>query len=124
MAESVESILVVYIEDNPANVVVVEPIVESLGYKLLVAPNATQGLEMIARECPNIILMDISLPDIDGLTATGMLRAREESKHIPIIAVTANAMAGDREKCLASGCNDYIAKPFQVKTLLTSIKHQ
>src|SRR5215813_14064726 len=94
------SMSILYIEDNPSNVIVVQRIIESMGGTLIVATNATDGLNIAFKTPPDIILMDISLPDIDGLTATGMLRANPLTTHIPIIAVTASAMVGDRERCL------------------------
>jgi CheY-like chemotaxis protein len=107
--------LILYIEDNPSNVIVVERILESLNYQLLVATNALTGIDLAASKQPNLILMDVGLPDIDGLTATRMLRENPQTADIPIIAVTASAMQGDREKCIEAGCNDYIAKPLQIK---------
>jgi CheY-like chemotaxis protein len=115
-------ITILYIEDNPPNVVVVERIVESLGYGLRVATNATDGMALAFELHPNLILMDVSLPDIDGLTATRQLRADPRTEKIPIVAVTANAMVGDREKCLEAGCNEYLSKPVQVKSLSQVIR--
>jgi two-component system, cell cycle response regulator DivK len=117
------SISILYIEDNPSNVIVVERIVESIGGKLSVAYNATDGLEMAFKYLPDLILMDISLPDMDGLTATGILRTNPLTANTPIIALTASAMVGDRERCLAAGCNEYVAKPLQVKTLVTVLNN-
>src|SRR5262249_2590842 len=118
-----ESITILYVEDSPANVLVVERIVEHLGYRLLVATDGTTGLEMALREKPDLILMDISLPDISCLTVTAQVRADPLMGRVPIIAVTANAMVGDREKCLAAGCNEYLSKPLLMGTLVKALKH-
>jgi two-component system, cell cycle response regulator DivK len=112
---------VLYIEDNPPNVTVVARVMESLGYDLIVATNAKDGLLIAFQDHPDLILMDVGLPDMDGLTATRHLRAQEETHYIPIIAITASAMVGDRERCIEAGCDDYIAKPFQVKTLVDTL---
>jgi len=117
-----ETVNILYIEDNPPNIIVVERIIESLGGKLDVAMNARDGLKMAYTMHFDLILMDISLPDIDGLTATRELRSNPNTAQIPIIAVTASAMVGDRERCLNAGCTDYIAKPLQVKTLSAILK--
>jgi CheY-like chemotaxis protein len=109
---------ILYIEDNPPNVAVVERVTENLGYTLHVAINATEGLQMLYTLRPDLVLMDIGLPDIDGLTATRQIRADHIWKDLPVIAITASAMVGDREKCLEAGCSDYLAKPFQVKDLM------
>ncbi|MBT4498998.1 MAG: response regulator, partial [Gemmatimonadetes bacterium] len=80
-------------------------------YELVEATDGKQGLEMAARERPDLILLDISLPEMDGWEVTRRIRADEELKQIPIIAVTAHAMAGDEEKAYAQGCNGYLSKP-------------
>lgn len=113
---------ILYVEDNPSNVIVVDRIVESLGHKLLVAVNGGEGINMAFEHRPDVILMDINLPDIDGLTATKRIRENPDMQNVPIIAITARAMTGDREKCLAAGCNEYLAKPFQVNMLVDILK--
>ena len=115
-------ITVLYVEDNPPNVIVVERIVESLGYRLIAATDGTSGLEMALKEKPDLILMDISLPDISGLTVTAQIRADPVMGQVPIIAVTANAMVGDREKCLAAGCNEYLSKPLRLNIVVNTLK--
>ena len=114
-----KSVCILYIEDSPANVTVVERITENLGYNLHVATNATDGLHLLYELQPDLVLMDIGLPDIDGLTATRKIRMDESMRALPVIAITASAMVGDREKCLEAGCSDYLAKPFQIKDLVT-----
>lgn len=109
---------VLYIEDNLPNVIVVSRIAESLNLELIVTDNATNGFQALEDHHPDLVLMDVGLPDIDGLTATRMIRENQHHQDLPIIAITASAMVGDRERCLEAGCNDYIAKPFQVKDLI------
>jgi CheY-like chemotaxis protein len=108
---------ILYVEDNESNIVVVERIAASMGIRLTIASNGQDGINMAHSEMPDVILMDIGLPDIDGMEATKRLRETSDTHHVPIIAVTAHAMNGDREKCLAAGCDDYLSKPFQVGTL-------
>ena len=105
------SVKVLYIEDNPLNMRLVRKLVDSFGYQAICAANGTDGLALVESERPDIILTDINLPDIDGLQIAGQLKANEETRHIPVIAITANAMHGDRERCLEAGCDAYIAKP-------------
>jgi CheY-like chemotaxis protein len=113
---------ILYVEDNPPNVVVIERIIESLGGKLSVATTGREGIKMAFGQHFDLILMDISLPDIDGLTITRELRSNVNLAHVPIIAITASAMVGDRERCLEAGCTDYIAKPLQVKQVIALLK--
>lgn len=113
---------ILYVEDNPSNIIVVERIVESLGYQLLLAQDGQTGLSMARSELPSLILMDVGLPDMTGLEVTGILRGEDATRNIPIIAVTAHAMNGDRERCLAAGCNEYLSKPFKVKELTNMIQ--
>jgi two-component system, cell cycle response regulator DivK len=93
-------------------------------YELVEATDGRQGLEMAARERPDLILLDISLPEIDGWEVARRIRADEALRQIPIIAVTAHAMAGDEEKAYASGCNDYLSKPIDEEELWAKVgKH-
>ena len=102
---------ILYIEDNDDNVYVMRNRLGRLGYTLLVAVDAEQGLAMAVAERPDLILMDLRLPGLDGWEATRRLKAMPETQHIPVIAVSAHAMAGDREKALEAGCDDYDTKP-------------
>jgi two-component system cell cycle response regulator DivK len=102
---------ILYVEDNDDNVYVVRNRLMRAGHTVLVAVDGRQGLEMAAAECPDLILMDLSLPEIDGWEATRRLKAAAETKAIPIIALSAHAMSGDREKALAAGCDDFDTKP-------------
>ncbi len=110
---------ILYVEDNESNVLVVQRVCEHLGLPLQVVTNASDAITSVLAGCPRLILMDVSLPDVDGLVATSMIRNLPAPlASVPIIALTASAMVGDRERCLAAGCNDYLAKPFQVRALV------
>ena len=102
---------ILYVEDNDDNVYVVKMRLTRAGHTVLVAIDGRQGLDVAMTERPDLILMDLSLPEIDGWEATRRLKAAAETKHIPVIALSAHAMAGDREKALAAGCDDYDTKP-------------
>jgi two-component system, cell cycle response regulator DivK len=93
-------------------------------YELVEATDGKQGLEMAARERPDLILLDISLPEMDGWEVTRRIRADEALKQIPIIAVTAHAMAGDEEKAYAQGCNGYLSKPIDEDELWAKVEKQ
>jgi two-component system, cell cycle response regulator DivK len=108
---------ILYVEDNPSNVVVVQRVAQALGYDLVLAENGQSGLDMAHEIMPDMILMDIGLPDIDGLEVTRKLRENKDTARLPIVAVTAHALNGDREKCLEAGCDEYLAKPFTVASL-------
>ena len=113
---------ILLVEDNPATIDVVQKELEFLGYDPLIADNGEKAIEMAAAELPDLIIMDISLPRMDGLEATAMIRKNPKTESIPILAATARALPGDREKCLQSGCNDYIAKPFTHRELGAALK--
>jgi two-component system, cell cycle response regulator DivK len=102
---------ILYIEDNPLNLRLVRKILVDFGYEILEAATGKAGLEIIEKDPPALILMDVNLPDIDGLEVTRRLKANPNTTHIPIIALTANSMYGDRERCYSAGCDGYIAKP-------------
>ena len=92
------------------------------GYEVLVAEDGQQGLDMARTESPDLLLLDMNLPVMDGWTVAQTLKADAASKHIPIIALTAHAMAGDRDKAIAAGCDDYHAKPVDFSQLLNQIE--
>ena len=92
------------------------------GYEVVIAVDGVQGLAMAKSESPALILMDISLPALDGWEVTRRLKMAPETKSIPVIALTAHAMAGDREKCLEAGCDDFDTKPVEIARLLGKIK--
>jgi CheY-like chemotaxis protein len=113
---------ILYIEDNDDNVYVMRNRLGRAGFTVVVAGDAEQGLARAAAERPDLILMDLGLPGIDGWEATRRLKAGTETKHIPIIAVSAHAMAGDREKALAAGCDDHDTKPIDFARLRAKIQ--
>jgi PAS domain S-box-containing protein len=110
-------------EDNPANVDTITAYLSAKGYQLLVAHNGWESLELANSHHPHLILMDIQMPGMDGLEAMRQIRANPALADIPIIALTALAMPGDREKCLAAGATDYLPKPVQLKQLVQKIEH-
>jgi two-component system cell cycle response regulator DivK len=112
---------ILYVEDNPQNMRLVRKFLMMAGYEMLEAPDGLSGLRVASTECPDLILMDVNLPDIDGLEATARLKANPQLAHVPVIALTANAMHGDRERCLAAGCDGYIPKPVTKSELLNTI---
>lgn len=113
---------ILYVEDNEDNVYVVKSRLTRAGFTILVATDGAQGVAMAGTEQPDLILMDLSLPVLDGWEATRRIKATPETKHIPVVALTAHAMAGDREKALAAGCNDFDTKPIELPRLLGKIR--
>lgn len=113
---------ILVIEDNAANMMLATEILKSAGYEVLQAEDADVGIQIARREHPALILMDIQLPGTDGLTATRMLRNFDDTRDVPIIAVTAHAMDGDEERILAAGCNGYLSKPIQMRALLNLVE--
>ena len=112
---------ILVIEDNPANMTLALFLLESAGHTVLKAVNAEVGLTLARAERPDLILMDVQLPGMDGLEATMLLKADEATRKIPVIALTALAMKGDEERIRAAGCDGYIAKPMRYKEFLTAI---
>jgi len=117
-----EVVKILYVEDNEDNIYVVKSRLTRAGFTILVATDGAQGVAMAATEQPDLILMDLSLPVLDGWEATRRIKAAPETKHIPVVALTAHAMAGDREKALAAGCNDFDTKPVELPRLLGKIR--
>ncbi|MBK9925234.1 MAG: response regulator [Anaerolineales bacterium] len=116
--------VVLYIEDNPDNMTLVQRALESRGYKLLKAVNGLTGVELAEKEEINLILLDINLPDIDGYEVARRLRASSKLalKTVPIIAVTANALKGDADKALSAGCDVYMSKPINIRELWARVE--
>jgi CheY-like chemotaxis protein len=112
---------ILYVEDNEDNVYVLKSRLARAGYTVLIAVDGAQGVTMAVAEQPNLILMDLSLPVLDGWEATRRIKAAPETRHIPVIALTAHAMAGDREKAIAAGCDDFDTKPVEMSRLLDKI---
>ena len=110
-----EKILI--IEDNPMNMELATDLLEAAGYVVIQAGTAEEGIELARVEFPDLILMDISLPGMDGLEATGVLKQDPAAKDIPVIAMTAHAMKGDERKARAAGCAGYITKPIDTREL-------
>ncbi len=113
---------ILYVEDNYQNKRLVKKILTAKGYEVLEADDGEQGVEMATHEHPDLILMDISIPGIDGIEATRLIKENPDTTHIPIVALTANAMRGDRERFLAAGCDDYLPKPISTPDLLRVLK--
>ncbi|MCE5237199.1 response regulator [bacterium] len=113
---------ILLVEDNEENRDMLSRRLVREGYDLITAVDGAQGVTMGTAEQPDLILMDMSLPVLDGWEATRRLRAAPETAHIPVIALTAHAMAGDREKALAAGCDDYDIKPVELPRLLRKMK--
>jgi len=108
---------ILYVEDNAENRMLVRRILQAEGYQVLEADSAKSAIEVVRSQPPDLILMDINLPEIDGYTLTSRLKSIPAFGRIPIIALTANVMRGDRERTLEAGCDGYIQKPIDVDTL-------
>ena len=109
---------VLYIEDNLHNRRLVRKILQSRGYDITEAEDGVTGLKMVQELKPAVVLLDIGLPGMDGLEVVGRLKANEDLCDIPVIALTASAMRGDRERFLAAGCDDYLSKPVRAMELI------
>jgi len=117
-----DSITILYVEDNPDNRMLIRRVLAAEGYNVEEAQNATEALEKLKTLRPKLILMDINMPDMDGYTLTAHIRQLPNMGGIPIIALTANVMKGDREKSLEAGCDGYIQKPIDIDTITTQIE--
>ena len=115
---------VLIVEDNPTNMTLAVFLLNSAHYSVLQATNAESGLTLARSEMPDLILMDIQLPGMDGLQATTLLKADPVTRSIPVIALTALAMKGDEERIRAAGCDGYIAKPLAYKEFLGTVATQ
>jgi len=113
---------ILVVEDNETNMYLCTRILKSAGYEVIPATSGEQGVELAIKEKPDLILMDIQLPGIDGLEATKRIRKSEADGEIPIIALTSYAMAGDKEKALSAGCTSYIEKPINPETFMAEIE--
>jgi len=113
---------VLYIDDTENNRILVTRRLEKKGYRVLTAESAAAGLKVAGSDPPDLILMDMGMPDLDGWSATRQLKADPKLGRIPVIALTAHAMQGDREKALESGCDDYETKPFDFPRLFQKIE--
>ena len=113
---------ILIVEDNPMNMELATLLIEKAGHSVIQAKDAQSGLRISRTELPDLILMDVQLPGMSGLEATVLLKASPATKSIPIIALTALAMSGDEELCLAAGCDDYISKPLRYKVLWAAVE--
>ncbi|MGB1287733.1 MAG: response regulator [Aggregatilineales bacterium] len=113
---------ILIIEDNRDNMTLIVDVLQSLDYGVLEASDGEQGMTLAKDEIPDLILLDLSLPRMDGWTVARQLKAEASIQHIPIIALTAHAMVGDRERAIEAGCNDYIAKPIDLHVLAAKLR--
>ena len=113
---------ILIVEDNEKNMYLISFILKKGGYEVTEATTGEEGVEVAIKEKPDLILMDIQLPGIDGLEATKRIRESRTNGNIPIIALTSYAMTGDRERALAAGCTSYIEKPIVPETFIAEIK--
>ncbi len=114
---------ILYVEDSALNLRMMHTVLFRMGYNMTSAVDGVSGLITAKETLPDLILMDINLPYMDGLEATRRLKADPKTAHIPIVAVTANVMYGDRDRCLAAGCSEYIPKPVSLKDLRRVIEN-
>jgi len=113
---------ILYVEDNPDNRMLVRRVLLSEDYSLIEAKDASEALTMLKTSQPDLILMDINMPDMDGYTLTTQIKAMTGYERVPILAITANVMRGDREKTLEAGCDGYIQKPIDIDQLTREIE--
>jgi two-component system cell cycle response regulator DivK len=114
---------ILYIEDNPDNRMLVRRVLQVEGYTVIEAPDGPTGIRLATEQIPDLILMDINLPDVDGYEITARIKQLPGLARVPVIALTANVMRGDREKTLAAGCDGYIQKPIDIDQLPAQIEH-
>jgi CheY-like chemotaxis protein len=113
---------ILYVEDNDDNIYMLENRLKRAGFMVLIARDGAQGVEMASSERPDVILMDLGLPVLDGWEATRRIKAMPGTRHIPVIALTADAMTGEKEKAIAAGCDDFDTKPVELTRLLDKIR--
>jgi CheY-like chemotaxis protein len=109
------------VDDHPPNLALLTHLLQFHGYDVVAATDAQEALAAIAKKMPQLILMDLQMPGIDGFALTKMLKANASTAAVPIVAVTSFAMSGDKERALAAGCDDYVAKPIDTRTLPTLV---
>ncbi len=113
---------ILYVEDNEDNIYMLKSRLERRDFGVVIAMDGEQAVEMATAEDPDLIIMDLSLPNVDGWEATRRLKANDKTKHIPVVALSAHAMVGDRETALDAGCDDYDTKPVEFQRLLDKIQ--
>ncbi|MGV3703856.1 MAG: response regulator [Arcticibacter sp.] len=114
---------ILIIDDDPRNIFALVAVLKAKKYTCLTASSAEQGIRMLSQQDIGIVLMDMMMPDMDGYQAIAEIRKNDAINHIPIVAVTAQAMVGDREKCLAAGADAYISKPIDIDILMDVLSH-
>jgi CheY-like chemotaxis protein len=115
---------ILVVEDNEVNQRILVRRLERRGFEVLIAGDGKQGVDLATRELPDLVLMDMSLPVLDGWEATRQIKTNEATARIPVIALTAHAMVGDREQALDAGCDDYDVKPVDIDRLVLKIEAQ
>jgi len=113
--------LILIVEDEPRNLTLLRDLLQVSGYKTIEATDGEQGVELAKSNKPDLILMDVQMPKMDGLEATRILKADANTKNIPIICITSSAMKGDREKIIQAGCDDYMSKPVDINEVLNKV---
>lgn len=113
---------ILLVEDNPQNRYLVTFLLEKNGYEVVCAEDGEQAIAVVEQQVPDLILMDVQLPKLDGYEATRRIKGDDRFKSIPLVALTAHSMKGDRGKALAAGCDDYITKPVDAEGLLSRIR--
>lgn len=113
---------ILVVEDNDMNMQLVEYLLEEAGYEILKATSGEEALEVASKSSPSLVLMDIHLPGMDGLSVAREMKQNERTQGVPILALTAHAMRGDKDRFLEAGCDGYISKPIDVKTFIPSIE--
>lgn len=108
---------ILYIEDNADNRMLVRRVLEAVGYRVIEAEDGSRGIDLLRSTTPDLVLMDINLPEVDGYEVTRRLKQEPSMAKVPVVAMTANVMKGDRERTLAAGCDGYIPKPIDIDTL-------
>ena len=114
---------ILIVEDNELNMKLFNDLLEANGYEIIQTRNGLEALELVKTHMPDLILMDIQLPEVSGLEVTKWIKEDDDVKHIPVIAVTAFAMKGDEERIRQGGCEAYISKPISVGSFVQTIKH-
>jgi two-component system cell cycle response regulator DivK len=114
--------IVLYVEDNADNRLLVRRVLEADGFTVMECSNPNQALDMAQQVQPNVILMDINMPEVDGYTLTARIKSTSGLENVPVLALTANVMRGDRERSLEAGCDGYIQKPIDIDTLASQIE--
>lgn len=113
---------ILLVDDNTANLQVLRETLDGSGYKLLIAKNGRSALEIVRKASPDLILLDIMMPEMDGYEATRRIRQQKQFRDLPVIALTAKAMKEDREKCIEAGASDYLPKPVDLERLLSMMR--